>query len=388
MRPIRILHCPEMVAGHPQGLVRAERELGLASWSVGFERGHFGYQADEIISVTRSNLLRREVQHWALLFRALRDFDIVHFNFGQSIAPPRIFPNVEDQGKYHPALRRGYHLYSRLLELADLPLLKRAGKGIAVTYQGDDARQGDFCSAHFEISPAGEVEPGYYSAESDAHKRWRIAKFAHYADRIYAFNPDLLHMLPPGAQFLPYPHIDPRDWQVSGKGDRHPAVPVILHAPSHRGVKGTRHVLEAISRLKGEGIALEFLLVEGLPHSEARSLYEKADLLIDQLLCGWYGGLAVELMALGKPVMCYLREEDLRFIPAQMRQDLPIIQVNPGTLYQVLREWLSYRRQELVEVGRRSRAYVEKWHDPLQIAARMKGEYEAIMASKGRKEKS
>ena len=88
-------------------------------------------------------------------------------------------------------------------------------------------------------------------------------------------------------------------------------------------------MLDAIARLQAEGSALELLLVEKLSHAEARRVYERADLLVDQLLAGWYGGLAVELMALGKPVVCYIRESDLKFIPPQMQQDLPIINARP-----------------------------------------------------------
>jgi glycosyltransferase involved in cell wall biosynthesis len=147
-------------------------------------------------------------------------------------------------------------------------------------------------------------------------------------------------------------------------------------------VKGTNHVLDVVSRLKREGLAIDFRLVEGVPQAEARRIYERADLLIDQLLCGWYGGLAVEFMALGKPVICYIREGDLKFVPEQMRKDLPVINATPTTIYGVLKEWLTVRRHELEGIGRRGRAYVERWHDPLKIAAKLKGEYEAILASK------
>jgi glycosyltransferase involved in cell wall biosynthesis len=129
---------------------------------------------------------------------------------------------------------------------------------------------------------------------------------------------------------------------------------------------------------------LRFRLVEGLAQDQARKIYREADLLVDQLLVGWYGGLAVELMALGKPIICYLREEDLRFIPDPMREEMPILQATPTTIYEVLREWLTGRRHELAEIGRRGRAYVERWHDPLKIATRLKGEYEAILSFKSR----
>ena len=32
-------------------------------------------------------------------------------------------------------------------------------------------------------------------------------------------------------------------------------------------------------------------------------MYAQADLVVDQVLIGWYGALAVETMAMGKPVI-------------------------------------------------------------------------------------
>jgi len=386
MGKIRVLHCPAIVAGNAQHLARAERELGIESWAVALVESPFGYETDEVLWDGKDNVIMREIKRWRLLWRALKGFDIIHFNFGQSImpywVPPSGIPRIKPLSIRRWLRRRAYRGYARLFELRDLPLLKLAGKRIVVTYQGDDARQGDFCRANFEINPESEVESGYYSAKSDVRKRFLIKKFAKYADYIHALNPDLLWVLPPYAQFLPYSHIDLRDWQPVNNGNLDPKVPVILHAPSHRGVKGTNYILDVTSRLKREGVALELRLVEGVSYIEARHIYESADLLIDQLLCGWYGGLAVELMALGKPVICYIRQGDLKFIPEQMREDLPIINATPTTIYEVLKEWLTVRRHELPEVGRRGRAYVERWHDPLKIATKLKGEYEAIMASK------
>jgi hypothetical protein len=377
---LRVLHCPTTVGGNPQTLARAEREIGLSSWSIAFEQNYFRYEADEFLRMEGQSPLLTEIKRWEVLWRALREFDIIHFNFGQSIMP-QWHPPSESLRRRHSWLKRFAHsYYARLLELRDLPLLKRAGKGIVVTYQGDDARQGDFCKANYEISPAGEVDPEYYTDASDAHKRLLITKFSTYADRTYALNPDLLRVLPPQAEFLPYANIDLRDWHPAG-GVRHDLTPpVVVHAPSHRGAKGTRYVMDAISRLQAEGIPLEFILVEGVSRAEARRIYERADLLVDQVVCGWYGGLAVEFMALGKPVICYIREEDLTFIPPGMRKDLPLINANPSTLYRVAKEWLTGRKHELQGVGRRGRAYVEQWHDPLRVARRLKEGYEAIEA--------
>src|SRR5260370_12540958 len=148
-----------------------------------------------------------------------------------------------------------------------------------------------------------------------------------------------------------------------------------MHAPSHRGVKGTRYILETVDRLHREGVTLDFELVEGKAHAEATTIYQQADLMIDQLFLGWYGGLAVECMALGIPVISFIRHGDLEFVPPAMRAELPLIRADRMTLYWVLKEWLTVRRAELPEVGRRSREYVEAWHNPPKIARTLADDY-------------
>ncbi|RME84127.1 MAG: glycosyltransferase, partial [Caldilineae bacterium] len=117
---------------------------------------------------------------------------------------------------------------------------------------------------------------------------------------------------PAGITFLLHDHNARRvevfgswnDWRPPPLPQGAACRPVVLHAPTHRGAKGTHVVIEAVRRLREvDGVDFEFQLVENLRHTEARQLYERADLLIDQLYAGWYGGLDVELMALGKPVI-------------------------------------------------------------------------------------
>ena len=80
-------------------------------------------------------------------------------------------------------------------------------------------------------------------------------------------------------------------------------------------------------------------------------------------------------MALGKPVICYLRQDDLKFIPDAMKNELPLINASPETIYAVLKAWLTDRREDLAHAGRSSRAYVESWHDPIKTAKRLKDAY-------------
>jgi glycosyltransferase involved in cell wall biosynthesis len=365
---LRVLHCPTNVGNNPQGLARAEREAGLESVCVSFDEP-FGYPVDE--SLATPNPLLFEARRWGLLRRALREFDAVHFNFGRSLfSPPPPVPWRDDP------LHAPGRAYVRALALRDLPLLRRAGKTIAVTFQGDDARQG-------HGSPLAEaVGEGYYTPAGDAVKRRTIAAFDRYADRIFFLNPDLGDVLPARARFLPYASVDPREWRP-----REPAplaaTPRIVHAPSHRGVKGTEHVVAAVEQLRREGVAVELELVEGVGHAEARRAYERADLLVDQLLVGWYGALAIELMALGRPVVCFVDDETAgRHAPPELLAELPIVRATRDDLGEVLRRLLTERRDEYPELAHRSRAFAERWHDPARIGERMRAEYEAAQAER------
>ena len=354
-----------MVGGVPQALARAQREIGLESVSMAFTQTRFGYEADRILAPTSIGRLELERRRWAFLARALRDFDVFHFNAGSSLAPhsePRSNPT---------ARQRVYDWYASVLELRDLPLMRRLGKAIFVTFQGSDVRQADVFRERFPVTYASELQP---NAASDKRKRRTIALFDRYADGLYAATPDLLHILPDRAELLPDVTVDLRDWRPARGTDNER--PLVVHAPSDRIIKGTRHVEAAVDRLRSDGVEFEFQIVEGRTRTDARRTYERADILVEQMLLGWYSVLGVELMALGKPVVTYIRPEDLALVSPRMRDELPVIPAGPETLYTVLKEWLTTRRQELTAVGHRSRAYVERWHDPLDAAARTRTAYE------------
>ena len=109
--PPRILHVPADVGGNALGLSRAERQLGLRSDVAVLAAGPFGYDADVRVELDGKRLWQKLVARTTLLARALREYDIIHFNFGQSLIPIRVHGHV----------------------LNELPLIKRAGKTILVS---------------------------------------------------------------------------------------------------------------------------------------------------------------------------------------------------------------------------------------------------------------
>jgi hypothetical protein len=375
-RPLRVLHCPWNVAGQSAQLAAAERALGADSRCVVVEETASGFPADEPLTRKGDGLVQRELARWRLLWRAMAWADVVHFSFGQSCLVPHAFPGFADVSFRSPvALMR--RAYARAIWLKDLPLLSAMGKRLAVTWQGDDARQHDRSLALFDTSIAAALGDTYYVPGSDAWKRRAIAAFDRHVPIHYALNPDLLHVLPKRARFLPYASLDIAAVKPSaGQADSDRPL-VFAHAPSHRGAKGTAHVLAAAEQLRSEGHSFTLDLIEALPRDAAMARYRGCDVLIDQLLAGWYGGLGLEAMALGKPVVAYLREGDLGGIEPAMLAELPVIRATQDSIAAVMRDIILMPRPQVSALGRRSRAFAEHWHDPVAIAARTLADYQS-----------
>jgi glycosyltransferase involved in cell wall biosynthesis len=163
------------------------------------------------------------------------------------------------------------------------------------------------------------------------------------------------HVLPPGIDLRAYEPVPPSD----------AARPVVLHAPSNRARKGTEHVIAACAELP-----VELEIVEGLPHDEARGRYARADIVVDQLNAGWYGLFAIEAMALGKPVVSFVRDEAARRTEEALGRPVPIVRTTKETLTDALRP-LVHQPAERRRIGAESRAYVEQVHDVDRMADRL-----------------
>ena len=170
----------------------------------------------------------------------------------------------------------------------------------------------------------------------------------------------------PEAEVIP-PGIDVRAIEPAYPGGR--ARPVILHAPSSRRRKGTEHVLAAC-----EGLDADLVLVEGMHHAEAFERYREADIVVDQLNSGWYGLLAIECMALGKPVVSYLHEGAVRKTEAALGKRVPIVRATKDDLRARL-EPLVASAAERRRVGEASRAYAEPVHDLERVTDRLRALY-------------
>jgi len=152
----------------------------------------------------------------------------------------------------------------------------------------------------------------------------------------------------------------------SGQAPDAPCNPLrLLHAPNHHNLKGTYVILRAIEDLKAEGLAVELSLIEGVPNTEMPELIQAADVVVDQLVLGWYAMFALEAMASGKPVVCKVRQDFLDlYTDAGLLEpgELPLIHSSLQGFKETIRHLASLPRRDLEAIGLRSRAFVEKHH--------------------------
>ncbi len=303
-RPLRVVHCPVNVAGVAWANVQALRELGVDAQLVVFNRGKLHPDAD--VDLRRPpGFVRGQLVQWRALMRLLPRTDVFHFYFGLTLVPKSV----------------------------QFPILRAFRRKSLFHYLGSDIR-GKSPEELAYGKRAGAEIVGSYDAI-----RWV-----------------------PEAQVIP-PGIDLDRYEERPPSDR--ARPVVLHAPSSRGRKGTEHVIAAC-----EGLDVDLRLVEGLPHEEARKLYEDADIVVDQLNAGWYGLFAIESMALGKPVLTYLHDEAVRRTEEAFGVRVPLVPTTKETLRETLRP-LVESAAERRRIGADSRAYVEQVHDRRRNSERL-----------------
>lgn len=137
----------------------------------------------------------------------------------------------------------------------------------------------------------------------------------------------------------------------------HNNVPRVLHLPTEPWAKGTEYIEAAVDRLKVEGLSFEFIMIRQLTQKQVYDAIAGCDIYVDELRCGSHGVTAVETMASGKPTITYIREDLVDKYPPEM----PLVNANPDTIYTVLKK-LIQDGELRHEIGKRSRAYVEKYH--------------------------
>ena len=131
-----------------------------------------------------------------------------------------------------------------------------------------------------------------------------------------------------------------------------------------KNIKGSAHVIKAIEDLKNEGYKIKYLYIQDKHLKEMKYYQVQADIVVEQLIYGWWGSTGVETMSLGKPVICYLRESWIKNFHNYFPEikSLPIVEANVFNIKDVLRNLITdqvYRNK----VSSNSREFAEKFFD-------------------------
>lgn len=351
---MKILHLPNNTGGNAIGLAQGEQGIGLDSTVLSLSKNPFQYSSHIEINLHNKNLLSQLYHRTKTFIKYRQGYDIYHFNYGSSLL----------------------HAPQFGLNLVDLPFYDSTAQ-IIFTYQGCDARQKyptmERCQTA-DLKIAACFNNACYQGMCNSGKRdlWRrnaIDKVSKYAKHIFALNPDLLYFLPKElATFLPYTIADFHKITIQKKSFFKDDKIRIVHAPTERTAKGSEYILTALAALKeefGERIVID--IVENLPRQKALKRYQQADLFIDQVLIGWYGAVAVEVMKMGIPVAVFINPQHLQFIAKEMAHDFPFLTVTIFNLKEKIRMFIQ-QREMAGELAERGLKFVNTWHDPLKIA--------------------
>lgn len=347
---MKILHLPTSVGGNSWGLAQAEKSLGLDSKVLVSKQNWLRYDADINLNLEQKNFIS-QINSLYKTFKEIKNkYDVFHFNYGSSLL------DLQKLG----------------LPLLDLPYYE-SSKKIIFTYNGSDCR-----GVHpLEYWEGLDVpNSSIYTQLVFKMKELKVKKASKYADHIFALNPDLMRYLPNKTTFLPYTISNWNEIEILKK-DFFSKPIKIVHSPTSRDLKGSKYILDALNKLQTKYTNLEIVIIENMPHKKALEMYMEADIVIDQVLIGWYGAFGVEVMKMGKPLAVYISEDDLQFIPNDMAKDLKeaIINISPFNIYETLSEYIE-NRSLLVSKSIAGLDYVHKWHDPKYVAGITKEVYE------------
>ena len=334
---MRIIHGTIEIANQMFTMVQGLRRIGLDARTINYYPSYLQYESDEVINIKAfrdANLANKALKE--LASRIIPAYDVFHYHFGTSL----------------------------LLDYSDLPLLKEQNKKVLMHHWGSDVRR---YSLAVRLNPYVKVK-----SMNENTIRNRLDRLSKYIETCVVCDEELYEYVKEYyRKVVVFPQVIDIQ-QYSAENNHQNGRLTIVHAPTSPGIKGTGYILKAVEEL-GKEHDFEFRLVKGMSHEEARKIYLNADIVIDQLLIGSYGLVSIENMALGKPVVCWISE----FMKGKYPRELPIISANPDNIKEVIAYLLS-NRDSLHEIGLKSRAYAEKYHDINKFSHKLLELYQSL----------
>lgn len=262
----------------------------------------------------------------------------------------------------------------------NLFILKLLGKKIVVTFRGIDVQTDlEFLPKNLYLKSSPERWPEYYQNQFLPRNLWlnflkRIRReiFIWFADQVILTGPFLAGQVSRYDKIIPYA----REVNLLAKYQKNNKNLKILHIPSDPVVKGTEIIEKTFKILQKKYPKIEFKILEKIPREKLLLEMASSDIIIDQLLIGWYGGQAVEAMALGKVVMAFLNPVYFQLTP--FVDQVPIWNTNIWTFRQDLEMLLRLYPYIKDEWQKKTFEFAKKEHDALKIASLYLKAYQEI----------
>ena len=246
----------------------------------------------------------------------------------------------------------------------DIRAMRAAGVQVALLWHGSDIRTP---SLHAEREPESPFRGGMYA---DTELLEQITRAHHdlvaqASVPVFVSTPDLLADIPE-ATWLPVV-VDPERWASASTA---PALqrgrPLVVHAPSRAGLKGSALIADTVRQLHDEGV-IEYREAEGVPAVDMPALYGAADIVLDQFAVGSYGVAACEAMAAGRLVVSHVSEAVRARVHRETGETLPIVEARAGELEDVLRD-IARNRARFAATALAGAEFVRAVHDGTRTA--------------------
>ena len=284
----------------------------------------------------------------------------------------------------------------------DILLLKYFDKKIAYTNNGchDGVSKSSFKKWNTPTNePVCTLCPLYYSddlcTEADNHKwgqfrnamvdyqtllgsnriDYNLSANAHENPWVYCLDKNLWSpdLLIPSNYILPIASDTIKIYHAIGNNESRTVL-------GNKSIKSTHIYLPVLEKLKKEGHNIQLIFFNDVPSKSVRYYQAQADIFVDMLSYGFFGANIREGLMLGKPCVCYLRPEWLADMKKELPEyvnELPVISASELDIYEVLKE-LILNKTKREEIGKRSRAFAEKWHASDIAAIKMAAIYESL----------
>ena len=256
--------------------------------------------------------------------------------------------------------------YSAFQTFDDIDLLKKSKVKVGIVFHGSDIRDTQAHAQREMFSPYGTPSTELTLLQSRAREfreAGRQASKMHIP--VFVTTPDLLLDIPE-AHWLPIV-IDVEHFVSAGRmrlpwSDKSPMK--VLFQPSRGWLKSSAFVEPILERLSNEGV-IQLIPNDQIAHDLMADRMASADLIIDRF-DGIAGVTSMEALAVGRVVIANIAKWAYKGAEATP----PVLHATPDTLEATLRD-VALKREAFAWDTTKGLAYVQRWHDGRESAARI-----------------